>query len=109
MWLSRSIVAMLLSVMLIASSAPRTNAAVIKAGKDPHSCCRNHKAPTPEQKDKCKGTGNCEMQCCRVIPAPAESQTQLVSCGLVVQTQVIPPLVLHSLTESQAIFHPPRA
>src|SRR5690242_20001523 len=105
------ILVLLISVAMVVSVAPGNPSerpAKPGAHATAHDCCKNHKAPEPKENKNCKG-GPCAMQCCRVVPLQADAAPQLVAVSSLVIDVVSPPLSVHSLTEPQAIFHPPRA
>ncbi len=110
MSLGRSILAVVLGIALLASLTPVHAFMTPAKADDGHACCK--KDATPEQQQapkKCCDDGSCAMQCCRVIPATIEIVPGLVGCTSVVELTMVRPADLHSLTEPQAIFHPPRA
>jgi hypothetical protein len=72
-------------------------------------CCKNHAPAQSIPKKDCDGGGNCPMHCCRIHSAPADAAPELVERTRVVPFNVFSPMALHSLTDPEAIFHPPRA
>src|SRR3954454_9151987 len=108
--ISRIIFALAVSVAIVASLAPSTHvmaAAAPAASKaDPHACCKKDQQHPKKHSDSCDGKP-CAMQCCRIIPAPADAAPRLVGRMTLVAVADILPSVLHSLTDPQAVFHPP--
>src|SRR5688500_3893953 len=105
--IGRAIFGILLSVAMLVAAAPVSHAKQSVASPKLHDCCEKEKSQQPAPKKDCSG-GACAMQCCRLIPAPAENVPQLSGRVAVVETVIIVPNVLHSLIDPQAIFHPPR-
>jgi len=102
----RTLAAILGIAVLIATMPADARAAT---SADPHACCKKHqRSQMPAKKSNCP-SGQCSLQCCRIMPVPAESAPKLVSCGTVVAELVLSPTQLNSLTDPDPPFHPPRA
>jgi hypothetical protein len=110
MKLARTIFGIVLSLGFLVSLAPGNPSErplPSTPASDAHACCHKDKQPASKPQ-KCDG-GPCSMQCCRIIPVQADSVPQLIGRTALVEVAVVVPASLHSLTDPQAIFHPPRA
>jgi hypothetical protein len=116
----RVIFAALMCVGLIVSLAPARPAPAAPAERDAHACCKKELKTTDgsddsndsgaRHQDKCCGGTGCAMLCCRLIPAQADSIPPLAGqVRVTIPLAVVPPATLHSLTDPDTIFHPPRA
>jgi hypothetical protein len=78
---------------------------------DAHACCRKDK-PTPEpqqdQREKSPCSGQCLMACCRMPVTQADPAPRLVAETAVVRVEPTARVALHTLTDPDPIFHPPR-
>lgn len=106
--ITRHIIACGMSIaMLVAFSSATTLAGPVclSARSD---CCKKHSdSSSPKSQDR-DGT-SCVMQCCRIISAPAASIPRTVGEVRALPDRSFTPLVLHSLTVAEAVFHPPRS
>lgn len=114
----RSILAATLSFAMLVSLAPRVRGAcpAMSSSAKSHACCRKHAPaktqPTDPQKpdQKRHDGGNCLMQCCQAITAaPVTLPPLLVGKLLPTTHAAVRPVTLDTLTDPQAVFHPPRA
>jgi hypothetical protein len=105
--IGRIILGVMLSVALLVSLAPGNPSERPVTSQKAHACCHKDKDSAPA-KNKCDG-GPCTMQCCRIIPAQGDAVPALEDCTPLVEIVIAVPTSLHSLTDPQAIFHPPRA
>ena len=103
----------LILVMFIAW-VPRFGMASMPKPQESHSCCTKYKAPhqsTPapdHKKNPCDGSNTCSMECCRIIPVAPDSLPDLASRAAVAEVRVHI-VEIHSLTDPDTLFHPPRA
>ena len=111
MSLVRAILAFALAVSMIVSSAPATPSASPAADSVEHACCQHKPKPAPAREGSKKSchTSSCNMQCCRLLPAQADTRPLLEPTFQVVRADPLPLVTLHTLTDPPAIFHPPNA
>jgi hypothetical protein len=74
-----------------------------------HDCChKNIPTDSQQKEDHCDG-GACAMQCCRIVLATSTDVPQLTEIAAAPQVVIAWPVVSHSVSTPEAIFHPPRA
>src|SRR5215204_5119467 len=99
--------------LLVASVLAASSAASVNMGpprpQAKHDCCAKHRSEDskPRPKQDCDGAA-CVMQCCRLISVPSTSSNLMVFEAPPLQHGLILPVVLHTLTTPESIFHPPR-
>jgi hypothetical protein len=109
--IGRLILVSALGLMTVLSTAPVATARPAPAqAHAAHDCCKgkphsSQPAPGPE---RCHG-GMCGMACCRIVGTTGDARPVLTRSTPLVEHAVVLPATLHSLSEPQAIFHPPRA
>src|SRR4051794_13713611 len=72
-----------------------------------HSCCKHNDSSKHEKKKH--DCGACPMACCRIATAPAEPISMTLALTDLATDVILPPMVVHALSEPTSIFHPPRA
>jgi hypothetical protein len=72
-------------------------------------CCHTHDNGKSETQDEPCDSGNCPMPCCRMATAFVDPLPAKKSAEAVTQAVAVPTNLMHSLTDTNAIFHPPRA
>lgn len=75
---------------------------------DGHACCKSDPDSRHAPKKNDCGGGPSAMPCCRIIPAVVDTAPELIGQTFVIQAAAAAPASLHSLSEPEAIFHPPR-
>jgi hypothetical protein len=110
MLVGRSILAFSLALAMVVSLAP---ASLVRPVSEPgqgqaHGCCKKQsQQQSPVKKGACSGC-QCALPCCRVIPIAPHTREQVVALAIVHLPSFSVPPLLHSLTDRDAIFHPPR-
>ena len=107
----RVIFALAVCLSMIVTAAPATPSMSPVADSVEHACCQHQKpaTPAPENSKKPCHTTSCAMQCCRLLPAQADTRPMLEPTFQVVRAEPLPLVTMHTLTDPPAIFHPPNA
>ena len=94
-----------LAVSLVVA-APQACQASSSATVQQHKSCCHDQPGTPHKHHDC--SGKCLMECCRAM-VPAQIELDHVGDAPAIATAMPVSLVAHDLTDSDAIFHPPKA
>jgi hypothetical protein len=108
--ISRIILVFSLSLATIGALAPATfvqPAEPSATATEHRDCCGQHKDSNPLPTSDCAGS-SCAMQCCRVIPVPADSRQMLDGPTQFVEFAHITRKSFNSFTDAEDAFHPPR-
>lgn len=76
---------------------------------DSHKCCGTGEGDRESQpvKTPC-GKGQCALPCCGMVGIQPQMSHSIVHLSTVSEFAVVPSDNLHSLTEAESLFHPPR-